>query len=72
MKVIQLDERTFKVYLNDAELDDITHEAVYSQISTLDVMKAIFLMTFVQVMSCRYWRRTLGSYKSENPHDKRG
>ena len=58
MKVEQLDERTFRVILNDAELDDIMHEAVYSEISMLDVMKANFLMTFVQIMSCRYLRRT--------------
>jgi len=59
MKVTQLDERTFKVILSDAELDDLMHEAVHSDISSLDVMKSIFLMTFVQVMSCRYFRRIL-------------
>lgn len=59
MKVTQENETTFKVILNDAELDDLTHEAVHSKISTLDVMKAVFLMTFVQLCSCRYFRRTL-------------
>lgn len=56
MKVTQESERTFTVELNDGELDDLTHEAVYSQVSTLDVMKAMFLATFVQICSCRYFR----------------
>lgn len=59
MKVTQESERTFTVVLTDGELDDVMHEAVYSEISSLDVMKSIFLMTFMQVMSCRYFRRML-------------
>ena len=59
MKVTQKNYHSFIVELNDAELDDMKAEAEYSKLTLLDVMKAIFLMTFVQFMSCRYFRRTL-------------
>lgn len=69
MKVTQENEHTFRVELNDTELGDVIYESIYSEISTLDVMKANFLMTFVQIMSCRYLRRTLRSDRAENPTD---
>lgn len=69
MKVIQVEPAVFKVYLNKDELEDLKHEADYSSITRLDVMKAIFLMTFVQIMSCRYWRRQLRDCKPEKPND---
>ena len=59
MKVVAQDERTYKVILSDAELSDLKAEASHSQISLVDVMRSIFLMTFVQIMSCRYWRSLL-------------
>lgn len=71
MKVIQIDERTYKVYLNDDEFSDLKVEASRSQISLLDVMKAIFLMTFVQVMSCRFFRRQLHLCKGEKTPDEK-
>ena len=69
MKVTQENEHTFRVELNDAELGDVIYESIYSEISTLDVMKTNFLMTFVQIMSCRYLRRTLSPHKSEEKKD---
>jgi len=59
MQVTQENERTYRVILNDAELDDMKAEAEHSKLPLLDIMKAIFLMTFVQFMTCRYFRREL-------------
>jgi len=59
MRVEQVDERTYTVILNDAELDDMKAESEHSKLPLLDIMQAIFLMTFVQFMSCRYFRRVL-------------
>lgn len=73
MKVTQVDERTFKVELNDAELEDVMHEAVYSDISVLDVIKSVILMTFVKVCQCRYFHRELRGRKDKklmSPQEK--
>jgi len=59
MKVEQSNDNTFTVELNDAELADLTAEADYSKLSLADIMRSICLMTFVQLLTCRYFRRML-------------
>lgn len=63
MKLTQYNERTYIVTLNDAELHDLKAEAEHSELTLLDVMKAILLMTFVQFLSCRYFRSILSNRK---------
>ena len=76
MKVIQKNERAFMVILSDAELDDLTQEAEIREFTPLEIMKAVFVNSFIQIVSC-FWRRSMlrGIYKGakmnpENVQDK--
>ena len=58
MRVTQEDERTYKVRLSDEELSDLKAEAKVRELTPLEIMKAVFFMMFVQIVSC-FWRRAI-------------
>lgn len=58
MKMTQENERTFTCVLSDAELSDLTEYAKSREYTPLEIMKAVFFHSLVEIVSC-FWRRAI-------------